>query len=60
MGLKGKKKSDGCSSFASTSNFNMSLDNANRTGLFDIRVIPKNTKINTLIDYGSEENLISE
>jgi hypothetical protein len=60
MGWKGKtfvNDSDFGVSCASTSKSNV---DDKRNGLFHIRIIAKHTKIDTLIDGGSQVNLISE
>jgi hypothetical protein len=58
MGLQGKN------SFASTTSSNSSINETKhekeRIEPFHIRVILKHTKIDTLFDMGSQENLISE
>ena len=48
------------SSCASTSKYHVSSKDRKRNALFHIRVISKQTKIDTLIDSGSQTNLISE
>ena len=48
------------SSCASTSKDHASSKDRKRNALFHIRVITKQTKINTLIDSGSQANLISK
>jgi hypothetical protein len=58
MGLQGKN------SIASTSSSNSAINETQhekeRIEIFHIRVISKHTKIDTLFDTGSQENLISE
>lgn len=64
VGLKGKYFVGNDStidvSCASTSKSHVVPDDSKRYELFHIRVISKNTKIDTLIDSGSQVNLISE
>ena len=62
VGLKGKPFVDSIIdvSYASTSKSHVVPEDSKRCELFHIRVISKNTKINTLIDSGSQVNLISE
>ena len=48
------------SSCASTSKYHVSSKDIKSNALFHIRVITKQTKIDTLIDSGSQANLISE
>jgi hypothetical protein len=64
VGLKGKalvgNNSSIGSSCASTSKKHVDLEDDKRSELFHIRVISKQTKIDTLIDSGSQVNLISE
>ena len=48
------------SSCASASKYHVSYKDKERNALFHIRVITKQTKIDTLIDSGSQANLISE
>jgi hypothetical protein len=64
VGLKGKSlvgnNSRIGSSCASTSKKHVDLEDDKRSELFHIRVISKQTKIDTLIDSGSQVNLISE
>ena len=61
-GVKGKtiasKDSNICSSCASTSKYHVSSKDKERNALFHIRVITKQTKIDTLIDSGFQANLI--
>ena len=57
--MKGKEIETKPSS--STSNYQIqALNEEERIELFHVRVISKNTKIDTLFDNGSQENLISE
>ena len=62
MGLKGKSfvNSTIDVSYASTSKSHVVPEDGKRCELFHIRVIRKNTKIDTLIDSRSQVNLISE
>ena len=64
IGVKGKtivsNDSNIGSSCASTSKDHVSYKNKERNALFHIRVITKQTKIDTLINNGSQANLISE
>ncbi len=64
MGLKGKtlvtNVSSNNPSRASTSKNHDDFEDAKRNELFHIRVISKQTNIDTLIDSGSQVNLISE
>ena len=57
MGFKGK---DSIASTSSSSSLNETQHEKERIKLFRIRVISKHTKIDTLFDSGSQENLISE
>ena len=61
MVLTGKSSdaSSSSSTYASSSNINH-LDEDKRVELFHIRVTSKHTKIDTLFDSGSQENLISK
>ena len=56
MGLKGKAVESTCSSNC----LNETQDEKTRINLFDIRIISKHTKIDTLFDSGSQANLISK
>ena len=62
MDLKGKAFVDSTTnvSYTSTSKSHVISEDSKRCELFHIRVISKNTKIDTLIDSGSQVNLISE
>ena len=64
VGLKGKTLVGNDSSIASlcasTSKKHVDLEDAKRNELFHIRVISKQTKIDTFIDSRSQVNLISE
>ena len=53
MGLKGQTATANTSSFASTYYVDRSNDETNSTELFHLHVIPKHTKIDTLIDSES-------
>ena len=58
MGIKGITSDVNVSTCISS--YNMIYNERNRTKLFDLWVIYKHTKIDTLINSGSEENLIFE
>ena len=60
--LKGKAFVDSTTdvSYASTSKSHVVPKDSKRCEIFHIRVISKNTKIDTLIDSGSQVNLILE
>lgn len=55
MGFKGKD----IASTSSSNCLNETQDEKTRIDIFHIRVISKHTKIDTLFDSGSNENLIS-
>lgn len=60
MGARGTLSvNDGSDSVASTSYLNEPVSNKQKIiGLFHIRVVIKHTKVETLFDSGSQENLI--
>ena len=58
MGLQGKDSIASTSS--SSSSLNETQHEKERIQIFHIKVISKHTKIDTLFDTGSQENLISE
>jgi hypothetical protein len=60
MGIKGKYFIASFSSRTSSKNYNVIHDGRQRNDLFHLRVISKHTKIDTLVDSGSQVNLISE
>ena len=64
VGVKGKaivgNDSKNGSSCAYTSKYHVSSKDRKRNALFHIRVIKKQTKIDMLIDSGSQANIISE
>lgn len=61
MGLTGNPSESNSSSTcsASSSKYNDVIEEKKRVELFHIRVISKNTKIDTLFDSGSQGNIIS-
>jgi hypothetical protein len=60
MGIKGIIYVTSSGSCASSSKNIVILDERKRNELFHIRVVLKNTNIDTLIDNGSQVNIISE
>ena len=59
MGYQGNG-SNASTSSSSNNNINVTRQEKERIELFHIRVVSKHTKIDTLFDTGSQENLISE
>jgi hypothetical protein len=59
MGFQGKNIIASTSS-SSSSSLNVTQHEKERIDIFQIRVISKHTKIDTLFDTGSQENLISK
>ena len=59
MGFQGKD-CIACTSCSSSSSLNETQHEKERIEIFHIRVISKHTKIDTLFDTGSQENLISK
>ena len=53
------RKEEAVASTSAKNNSNNVSNEENKIELFDIRVISKHTKIDTLFDSGSQENLIS-
>jgi hypothetical protein len=60
MGIKGKSYVASFSSRTSSAKSKVIPDGRKRNDLFHLRVISKHTKIDTLVDSGSQVNLISE
>jgi hypothetical protein len=60
MGIKGKSFFASFSSRTSSAKSNVSLDGRQRNDMFHLRVISKHNNIDTLVDSGSQVNLISE
>ena len=59
-GIKGKNYEASTISSVQSLKFNNEVDEIKKTELFNIRVISKHTKIDTLFDSDSQVNLISE
>ena len=62
MGLTGKpsESSSNSTCSSSSSKFNYVIEEKKRVELFPIRIISQHTKIDTLFDSGSQQNLIFE